>query len=587
MRGGMRQQSAPMDERQTAGDGGGVFLIDRRNLKINLLHIGNRIGPLPQLSLDAFFKQIKILLSRGGADVNGGDHGTGDRFSIDQPEGELIADPGASFPGVKLDITAHLLKFVLPDLTGVADSTDNLTDQTDIDIAILFDSRKPDAKRGLLSGPYPPGDDAAGAQLHRPGADGGRWAMSFSKRMKVRFGSEFDSRCGGGWRVIEQTLKALAADASSRQHQRSQRHGEHRQGFLVTMSARSLHSDIMPRPTGLIQQLDQHLHRSRLFRRREHVLIACSGGSDSVALAHLLADISRSDYWQWKLRLVHVNHRTRGRENDLDREHVRRLAQQLRIPVNVATLRARIHPQSENELREARWEKIMAVARRYRCTCVVTAHHADDQAETVLLRLLRGAGIRGLGAMAPVRRAGPIRIVRPLLTFEKRRLADYLRQRKVEWREDSSNQDRRHLRNRIRAEMMPLLCSCQPQIASILSNTAAQMRRVDRFMSKLVQQSAAEMQIQQWNRSVRSLPREKLRSMDAAILTLLLRRWLIGLGVSADRLNYTKLDHIRRCMMQKKSGTFIELEGGKAVCIERVHVRYRAAGKLKRTKRGN
>ncbi|MGC8559943.1 MAG: tRNA lysidine(34) synthetase TilS [Phycisphaerae bacterium] len=340
----------------------------------------------------------------------------------------------------------------------------------------------------------------------------------------------------------------------------------------------------MPRPTGLIQQLDQQLHKSRLFRKREHLLIACSGGADSVALTHLLAHVSRSNHWRWTLRLVHINHRTRPEENELDAALVRQLAAELHIPLTVATLRPSRHTRSENELRQLRWQKFQAVAARYRCTCVVTAHHADDQAETVLLRLMRGAGTRGLGAMALVRRAGSLRVVRPLLKIEKRRLLNYLHEHHLNWREDSSNSDLRHLRNQIRTRILPAIAACQPQIASILATTALQMRRIDRFIGRQVKQLTAELGIRTLSKPTRSLRREILRSADPAVLTAFIRRWLIAQGVAADRLSFNKLDDIRRRIMRQKSGLIIELEGDKTVRIERDVVRFIPASRRIRLK---
>ena len=392
--------------------------------------------------------------------------------------------------------------------------------------------------------------------------------------MQVRFRGKFGCGGRGNRGVIQQTLEALANRIASADDDGCEKYGKHRAGFLVTMVGRSLHTDIMPRPTGLIQQLDQQLHKSRLFRRREHLLIACSGGADSVALAHLLANVSRTNHWQWTLRLVHINHRTRPDENELDALLVRQLAADLGIPLTVATLRASRHPRSENELRELRWQKFQVVAARYRCTCVVTGHHADDQAETFLLRLMRGAGTRGLGAMAMMRRAGPLRVVRPLLKIEKQRLQNYLQEHHLKWREDSSNSDPRHLRNQIRARILPNIAACQPRIVSILATTALQMRRMDRFVATQVKQLTCELGIRKLSKSTRSLPREILRSADCVVLTAFIRRWLIVHGVAADRLSFNKLEDIRRGIMRRKSGLIIELERDKTIRIERDVVRF-------------
>ncbi len=335
----------------------------------------------------------------------------------------------------------------------------------------------------------------------------------------------------------------------------------------------------MPRPTGLIQQLDQHLHRFQILARREHILIGCSGGADSVALVHLLHAVSQSNYWQWKLRLVHINHQTRPGENELDDALVRQLARQLRIPLSVARLRPSSHTRTEAELRQLRWNKFHAVASRFRCTCIVTAHHADDQAETVLMRLLRGAGVNGLGAIHPVRRHASIKVVRPVLHIRKKQLVEYLTSHSIPWREDASNTDIHHLRNRIRQEILPALAGCQPQVVLTLVKTAAQMRSVQRIINRQVKQLRDELHMRGFAAPKTSLDRSILRHTDTIILLDFLRRWLAALGVSADQLGYRKLEDIRHHIRQQKSGLTIILSDTEHIYIRQHDVRFRRTPK--------
>ncbi len=340
------------------------------------------------------------------------------------------------------------------------------------------------------------------------------------------------------------------------------------------MRVRSLHTDIMPRPTGLIQHLDQHLHRAQILARTEHLLIACSGGADSVALTHLIHAVSQSNHWHWKLRLVHVNHRTRPGENELDEALVRRLASQLSIPLNVVRLRPSQKPRGENDLRQLRWEKFLAVAKRYRCTCILTAHHADDQAETFLMRLMRGAGVHGLGAIRPKRRRGSTKIVRPLLHIPKKRLVAYLSSHNIPWREDTSNANIHYLRNRIRRDILPALTACQPQIAMTLVKTATQMRSVQRIINRHAGELADQLQIRGGKKPLVCLNRDILRRADALVMTECLRRWLIALGVSADRLSYLKMEELRFHIVRRASGLTVMLSDFENIRISPQEVRF-------------
>jgi len=177
--------------------------------------------------------------------------------------------------------------------------------------------------------------------------------------------------------------------------------------------------------------------------------VAVSGGADSVALLDILQKLG------YPLHILHVNHQLRGQESDGDEQFVRELARQRGIPVEV--LRAAPPPPGENleqALRRIRYGFFDQARRTLRLERVATGHTLSDQAETVLLRLVRGAGVQGLCGIQPVTRHG---VIRPLLETGREETRAWLRQLGLPWREDSSNADLRLERNRIRAEILPLL----------------------------------------------------------------------------------------------------------------------------------
>jgi tRNA(Ile)-lysidine synthase len=249
---------------------------------------------------------------------------------------------------------------------------------------------------------------------------------------------------------------------------------------------------IMPAPRGIIQQFDEYLHRSDLLQPGSRLLVAVSGGADSVALLRLLHAVNQSRHWRFKLVVGHVNHRTRGRESGQDAAFVKRLAKTLRLPHASRALRlkkpAKGSP-SEAALRDARLAAITSMARAARCDAVVLAHHADDQAETVLMRLLRGTSFHGLAGIAASRMMG-VRFVRPLLEFTRQALRTYLADIDQPWREDVSNQSADYLRNRIRNEVLPLLESLQPQVRSSLVRLAAHAQDHQNLLESLVEAAA-------------------------------------------------------------------------------------------------
>ena len=201
--------------------------------------------------------------------------------------------------------------------------------------------------------------------------------------------------------------------------------------------------------------------RNRFPPRRKY-LIGVSGGRDSVALLHLLHGAGYS-----KLVVCHLNHGLRGRESGQDAAFVRRLAIQMSYRVEVirqpvAAIARREKLSLETAARQCRYEFFAAMTRRHRCPRIFLAHHADDQVETVLMNLCRGAGLRGVSGMSEESdyRTGKttMKVLRPLLGFRRAEIADYVSGNEISFREDSSNSENvEFARNRIRGEAIPLL----------------------------------------------------------------------------------------------------------------------------------
>jgi len=228
------------------------------------------------------------------------------------------------------------------------------------------------------------------------------------------------------------------------------------------------------------------------------VAVGVSGGADSIALLHIL-HIYRGDFGIGRLAAAHVNHGLRGAESDGDEEFARAEAVKLGVeffsvrlnhPINTNNSidtddcchhnNSRIDTDSADDsyrltgieawARRERYKFFSSVRRERGIDWAATAHTADDQAETVLLRLTRGAGIRGLRGILPVRGDG---VIRPMLGVERRRLSEWLSERGIGHRVDSSNADPRFRRNRIRAEVVPKLLECDPAAVRNIAASAS------------------------------------------------------------------------------------------------------------------
>lgn len=216
-----------------------------------------------------------------------------------------------------------------------------------------------------------------------------------------------------------------------------------------------------------------------LFRDRDSLVLAVSGGPDSVVMLDYFARQARGR--RLKLYVCHVNHGLRGRESDADEKFVRRLAESYGLPCGVFKARVRALADSsgsgtEHAARTERYRLLLKYARSKGCRIVATAHHSDDNAETVLLNLLRGTRARGLAGIPPSRPLGSgVRVIRPLMALRRREIEEYLKVNGIKARRDSTNDDQKYTRNWIRATLLPLLEKKQPRIREHLVDIAEEL----------------------------------------------------------------------------------------------------------------
>ena len=223
--------------------------------------------------------------------------------------------------------------------------------------------------------------------------------------------------------------------------------------------------------------LAEHVRRNWPDLRGPGV-VAVSGGADSVALLRCLAE------WVNPLVAVHLNHCLRGADSDADEQFVRELSHSLNlgfrtISIDVQATASIWNANLEDTARKARYDWFAQVARETGANWIATGHTADDQAETVLHRLIRGAGIQGLRGIACERELVPsIRLVRPFLHVHRSDVIACLNALGQAWREDASNRDAIYTRNRIRHELLPLLKTFNPALIDVLGRLAEQAGEV-------------------------------------------------------------------------------------------------------------
>ncbi|MBI4638822.1 MAG: tRNA lysidine(34) synthetase TilS [Candidatus Rokubacteria bacterium] len=264
------------------------------------------------------------------------------------------------------------------------------------------------------------------------------------------------------------------------------------------------------------------IRRHAMLAGGETVLVAVSGGADSVALLHLLVTLRPA--WRLTLHVLHVDHRLRA-DSARDAEFVRSLGLRLGVPVDVTAVEVPAGGSLEAAARAARHAALEACAERIGAGRIALGHTADDQAETVLMRVLSGAGLRGLAGIPAVRG----RIIRPLLETRHAALVAELTRAGLAWLEDPSNRDPKFLRNRIRHDLLPFLAAeYNPDIVGALTRAAAAAREsvdaLDRVATGALERLASH------GPEGITLPLDGLRRLPAPVAAETLRQAVARLG---------------------------------------------------------
>ena len=235
----------------------------------------------------------------------------------------------------------------------------------------------------------------------------------------------------------------------------------------------------------LLHRVVQTIRSRGLLNRGQHVLIAVSGGPDSIALLSLLHRLKIS--WRLTLTAVHFNYGLRGDESDADQACVESVCNRLDIPLRTIKLEVRNRARGlslQAAARDLRYRAMHEMAQQCGADCIAVGHTADDQAETVLLWMLRGAGLTGLSGMPACR---DDLVIRPLYETRRGEILAYLSDGGVSFRQDSTNGKPIYLRNRIRQEVIPVLQRLVPSAVKALCNLADLCRDDDRYLDQHVQ----------------------------------------------------------------------------------------------------
>lgn len=319
-------------------------------------------------------------------------------------------------------------------------------------------------------------------------------------------------------------------------------------------------------PHHVLRQVTEVVRRKKLVRSGDRVLVAVSGGADSVCLLWLLQEMRERDLLPGlEIHVAHVNYGLRGEESEKDETFVRELGATLGVPVSCERLHMVHQPGQtlQEAAREARYDYFARLRRELGLTSVATGHTADDQAETLLLWLLRGAGTGGLAGIPITRRGG---IIRPLLGVTREQVVSYLSSRGATYRSDSTNATLVYRRNRIRHEVLPLLRAFNPRIVEGLAREA-EILAADASILEEVERERWQVIVKEVSSGRVVIDNDRLATQPMGLQRRLLRRALALVRGKSAGLTFRHVDDIVDRVVGGAHGAGLNLPGG--VRVER------------------
>ncbi len=318
----------------------------------------------------------------------------------------------------------------------------------------------------------------------------------------------------------------------------------------------------------LLERVRQTIMQYDMCPQNTKIVIGLSGGADSVALVHILWRLHKQYHWQ--LETVHIHHGLRGKEADADAAFAKVYSESLQIPCTVVCFdAAKMAKEQKCTVEEAgrnfRYEIFAKQAEQ--TGRIAVAHHADDQAETILMRLCRGTGLEGLTGMLPIRK----NIIRPLLFCSRKEIEQYCQQHRLCYQQDSTNFETAYTRNKIRLQVIPLLEQVHGGSAAHLAKTANLLAEENDFMTQTAKQMYQKIRMEQ---KAVCLQKEMLQNLHKALRRRVLRLAVEEAVGSTKNLTQAHLEAMELLVMQNQNG-FVQIVGGWQFCAEYQKVWFR------------
>ena len=319
----------------------------------------------------------------------------------------------------------------------------------------------------------------------------------------------------------------------------------------------------------ILKKVRENIIKNNLIKKRDKLILGVSGGPDSIALLLLLNSLKKE--FKLSLFVAHLDHMLREGSSK-DAKFVIRMAEKLKLPVTVGKVNinalSRDGGSLEESAREERLKFFFKVARKNKAKKIALGHNLDDQAETVLMRIIRGSGMYGLSGILPKREICGYEIIRPLIGVTRKEINSYLKYKKIKPRIDASNYQNIYFRNRIRNRLIPLLeKEYNSNIKKILSNTAQTLAYDYDYLVVRARRIAES--------KIRTISLKKLAAAHPAMRRLIFRLQYMRLKGDLRRLTFRHIQEIEDCIARRPLNSIVFLPKGISVVKKEKSITFR------------
>ena len=327
-------------------------------------------------------------------------------------------------------------------------------------------------------------------------------------------------------------------------------------------------------PTTFLDKIKSTIKKYNMLQKGDSILAGVSGGPDSITLLHILYSLKKE--YSLSILIAHLDHKFRGEESVADRKFCEDLAKRYNLEIvweeiDVPKIAKEKGISPEEAARLARYDFFKRVAKERGIDKIAVGHTRDDQAETVLMRIIRGAGMKGLSGISPVKNMQGNKIIRPLIGIFRKEVEDFILTEGLKFRKDSSNEKTIFTRNKIRLELIPLLeKDFNSNIKEVLANMAENLQVENDFLSKYAKRKFRGMSKIRQEEILIDI--KKFKKLPEAIRKRLLRTALEELKGDLRRLTYQHWKEIEELIDTRPVNSIVDLPAGISISKDKSNI---------------